>query len=136
MANYNIPVYPKSSNNSEYGSTFTAYVNNDGFIVKVDRYNNQQAVVGVDNAKFEEVTKRAEEAEKQCDEFYNKLVECGIIEKEKTQEEKNEELMKQMLKTMKAMENRIKKIEGGNDNGGKPKKSSGQIPKDTNAEEV
>lgn len=140
MANYNknIPVYPKYSSNPQSPSgNFTSYVDSEGNIVKIDRYDGRNTIVGVDNAKYDEAIKRAEAAEKQCEEFYQKLVECGIIEAEKTPEEIQKEFMSEILNEVKGLKSEIETLKGGKTNEGKSKKPSGQVRKNsTNAKKV
>lgn len=120
----NYPVYPKYAGDypKNYPPTFTAYNNANGEIIKAGRDGDK--IVGVDLQRYEEERARAEKAEAQRGEFYQKLVECGIIEEEKTPEQEAQEAMSLILAELKSIKSEnaiikkeLKSIKGAKSNG-------------------
>lgn len=140
MAN-NYNVYPYTTDQEQ---TFTAFVDK-GEIIKINR--GKETIVGLTIGEHET---RLAEVETQRDEFYNKLVECGIIEVEKTPEEQMQETMNKILDKLtviesknveleaanKALSSKVKNLEKGSDKDEQPKNAGGKIPKTTNTEKV
>lgn len=105
--NSNIPVYARNgypnTNYADYSATFNAFLNDDGNIIKTGRDRN--TIVGVDNAKYEETLATLKKAEEQREEFYQKLVEHGIIEVPKTAEQILAEQTIKFERALKRLEN-------------------------------
>lgn len=110
--------YPKGYSATSYPSTFTAYNNSNGEIVKTNRDGDK--IVGVDLQRYDDLLARAEKAEAQREEFYQKLVEHGIIEEPKTAEQVSQEqiekltaLVETQTKQNAKLLSRLEKIEKG-----------------------
>ncbi|WP_294403106.1 hypothetical protein [uncultured Clostridium sp.] len=73
-------------------------------IYQYNNFSNQKTLIGVSVKKYNELKEIA-------DKYYNILVEKNIIEKPKTQED----LMSEMLKQMKEMQEEIKSLKNKND---------------------
>ena len=73
-------------------------------IYQYNNFSNQKTLIGVSIKKYNELKEIA-------DKYYNILVEKNIIEKPKTQED----LMSEMLKQMKEMQEEIKSLKNKND---------------------
>lgn len=97
---------------SIYNNIFTCYVENGG-IFQTDYIGNKIGQLGVTNETYSALNSKYIDLKKICDTYYNKLVDAGIIEKEKTPEEiikEQSELMNQMLLQMKDMQNEINQL--------------------------
>lgn len=73
-------------------------------IYQYNNFSNQKTLIGVTAKKYNDLKEIA-------DKYYNILVEKNIIEKPKTQED----LMSEMLKQMKEMQEEIKSLKNKND---------------------
>lgn len=86
---------------SFYNTFFGGSIEGDN-IVSTDFYGNKQ-IVGVTSKKYQETVDL-------LNTYYNKLVDLGIIEKEKTPEEiakEQQEMMSMMMSQMKAMQEKL-----------------------------
>ena len=99
-------------------SNFMNCIIENGQIYKITSFNERE-LIGYDLSTCNEALNKAED-------YYNQLVEHGIIEKPKTQEDINKEL----LETIKKMNKKIEMLEGEKNDrkdsknvGGKPKSS-------------
>lgn len=92
-----------------HNTTISNYVNcliEDGNIFQVDYSRGNKTKIGVVNDVYNDTSNT-------LDEYYNKLVELGVIEKEKTPEEKEADqmlLMKNMMDQMEILKNEIKEL--------------------------
>lgn len=97
---------------SIYNNIFTCYVENGG-IFQTDYIGNKIGQLGVTNETYSALNSKYIDLKNICDTYYNKLVDAGIIEKEKTPEEiikEQSELMNQMLLQMKDMQSEINQL--------------------------
>ena len=78
-------------------------IDNDN-IYQYNNFSNQKTLIGITVKKYNDLKEIA-------DKYYNILVEKNIIEKPKTQED----LMSEMLKQMKEMQEEIKSLKNKND---------------------
>lgn len=95
---------------SFYNTFFGGSIDGDN-IVSTDFYGNK-TVVGVTTKKYEETMNL-------LNEYYNKLVDAGIIQKEKTPEEivkEQQDLMNNMMIQMKEMQSRLDSLQNSNHN--------------------
>lgn len=91
-----------------YNSCFNAYVQGDN-IIQADFYGNSTAV-GITNQKAQQIINENKELKELLDKYTNKLVELGVIQKEKTPEEIMQEqtaLIQKMSESLTAMQNEI-----------------------------
>ena len=91
-----------------YNSCFNAYIQGDN-IVQADFYGNSTAV-GITNQKAQQLINENKELKELLDKYTNKLVELGVIQKEKTPEEIMQEqtaLIQKMSESLTAMQNEI-----------------------------
>ena len=88
--------------------TYSCVIEN-GVIYSINLTTGERMQIGVDNATINDSVELAEK-------YYNRLVEIGDIILPKTQEEINQEL----LLTIKALNDKIEKLEGVNTNEHKP----------------
>lgn len=91
-----------------YNTCFNAFVQGDN-IVQTDFYGNSTAV-GITNQKAQQLINENKELKELLDKYTNKLVELGVIQKEKTQEEIMQEqtaLIQKMSESLLAMQNEI-----------------------------
>ncbi len=84
-------------------NSFLCYIDKDNNIVQADMNGNQQ-VIGKTVEAYNEL-------EQTTTEYYNKLVEMGVIIPPKTPEEQNKELQDTLLKMTEMMSNMQKEIE-------------------------
>lgn len=109
MNNFNTSSYEKLS---FYGNMFNAYIDGDS-IYSTDFYGNRQ-LQGV-------TTKKHQETLDLLNTYYNKLVELGAIEKEKSAEEiavEQNQLMQQLLNQIQDLKTEVKEIKRSNVDGG------------------
>lgn len=91
-----------------YNSCFNAYIQGDN-IIQADFYGNSTAV-GITNQKAQQLINENKELKELLDKYTNKLVELGVIQKEKTPEEIMQEqtaLIQKMSESLTAMQNEI-----------------------------
>ena len=91
-----------------YNSCFNAYIQGDN-IIQADFYGNSTAV-GITNQKAQQLITENKELKELLDKYTNKLVELGVIQKEKTPEEIMQEqtaLIQKMSESLTAMQNEI-----------------------------
>ena len=91
-----------------YNSCFNAFVQGDN-IIQADFYGNSTAV-GITNQKAQQIINENKELKELLEKYTNKLVELGVIQKEKTQEEIMQEqtaLIQKMSESLVAMQNEI-----------------------------
>lgn len=91
-----------------YNSCFNAYIQGDN-IIQADFYGNSTAV-GITNQKAQQIINENKELKELLDKYTNKLVELGVIQKEKTPEEIMQEqtaLIQKMSESLTAMQNEI-----------------------------
>lgn len=91
-----------------YNTCFNAFVQGDN-IVQTDFYGNSTAV-GITNQKAQQLINENKELKELLEKYTNKLVELGVIQKEKTQEEIMQEqtaLIQKMSESLLAMQNEI-----------------------------
>jgi hypothetical protein len=106
---------------SFYNNYFGGYIDDEN-IVSADFYGNKQ-IVGVTMKKYNETMDL-------LNSYYNKLVELGVIEKEKTPEDiakEQQELMQSMMKQLQTMQEKIDCIQTNNikdDDNGRCKQDS------------
>lgn len=97
------------NNSYSLANKFMATVNEKGEIFSVDVSSGNQQCIGVTAAEYQKMKEAAlfgegqlevlfkekTELEKERDKYFNMLVEAGILQKPKSQEEINKELMKE-----------------------------------------
>lgn len=77
-------------------------------IFQTDYMGNKVGVLGVTTTAYNELKKI-------CDQYYDKLVELGVLQKEKTPQEiakEQNELMSEMMKQIKSLKEEISNIKG------------------------
>lgn len=90
---------------SIYNSAFSCRIDNDN-IFQTDYLGNNYGQIGVTVKKYKELKDI-------CDSYYNKLVELGVIQKEKTEQEialETQAIMKSMLDQIQSMQEQINKM--------------------------
>lgn len=90
--------------NGYYTNNLISCTMDNDNIYQYNNFSNQKTLIGVSIKKYNELKEIA-------DKYYNILVEKNIIEKPKTQED----LMSEMLKQMKEMQEEIKSLKNKND---------------------
>ena len=90
--------------NGYYTNNLISCTMDNDNIYQYNNFSNQITLIGVSIKKYNELKEIA-------DKYYNILVEKNIIEKPKTQED----LMSEMLKQMKEMQEEIKSLKNKND---------------------
>ena len=90
--------------NGYYTNNLISCTMDNDNIYQYNNFSNQKTLIGVSVKKYNELKEIA-------DKYYNILVEKNIIEKPKTQED----LMSEMLKQMKEMQEEIKSLKNKND---------------------
>ena len=90
--------------NGYYTNNLISCTMDNDNIYQYNNFSNQKTLIGVTAKKYNDLKEIA-------DKYYNILVEKNIIEKPKTQED----LMSEMLKQMKEMQEEIKSLKNKND---------------------
>lgn len=120
---------------------FTGMIDESGTIWDLAA-GRKQTAIGIDNQRENEYKTTIADLQEVVDNYYNKLVELGVIQKQKTAEEIQQEiidnqnnLLKDMMNSLAEVKNELKELKKNGDNGKSDKSGSPRTRKKSEANE-